>query len=119
MKRANKGEICITIMCTVIFAAKTFYHQNKRKHITENISVVMNVCQIFIMMKFQKMKTFYVLNYNHLGGNMNTINLLITSVVIPDDTNSRTKSEKAYNDSFLPVDSFKTVFPIDDCIPEI
>lgn len=50
---------------------------------------------------------------------MNTINLLLTSVVIPDETSSRTKSEKAYHDSFLPVDSFKTVFPIDDCSPEI
>ena len=50
---------------------------------------------------------------------MNTINLLITSIVMPDDTNSRSKSEKAYHDSFLPVDSFKAVFPIDDCTPEI
>lgn len=51
---------------------------------------------------------------------MNTINLLVTSIVIPEvDSSYHTKSEDRYVNSFLPVDSFKEVFPIDDCLPEI
>lgn len=48
---------------------------------------------------------------------MNTINLLITTIVADDNSISR-KSANRYNDTFLPVESFERFFDIDDCTPE-
>jgi hypothetical protein len=41
------------------------------------------------------------------------INLLITAII-----HDQSASETVYNNSFLPVELFESVFPIDDCNPE-
>lgn len=47
---------------------------------------------------------------------MNTINLLITTIVADDKSVS--KNADRYNNAFLPIESFDRFFDLDDCMPE-